>query len=251
LTLKPLPARNSGGTDERAPALPLRASLYIAATITAGLTVLAGCALYWRSASAPRFLCFLAVAMLASTCKVRLPRMTSSISLNFVLLLVAIAELSFSEAVVISAVAAVAQSLWKPRRQPKPVQVFFNSAALVLSTAVSYAVCRLLLDSSPLALLAQATGLLYGCNTLLVATVLWLTEAKPLSSVWWQCHFWSFPYYAVGAAAAYLVTTTSNLAGWQSPLLVLALMTLVFVSYRLHVNAAGREPQLTVRATAA
>jgi hypothetical protein len=97
----------------------------------------------------------------------------------------------------------------------------------------------------------QATALLYGCNTLMVAVVLWLTEDKPLSGLWWQCHFWSFPYYVVGAAAAYLVIATSNLAGWQSPLLVLALMILVFVSYRLHVNAAGREPQPAVGATAA
>ncbi len=97
--------------------------------------------------------------------------------------------------------------------------------------------------SAPLALLTQATVLLYGCNTLLVAAVLWLTEDKPLSGMWWQCHFWSFPYYAVGAAAAYLVIVTSNLAGWQSPLLALALMTLVFVSYRLHVRSAESAAQ--------
>ena len=109
----------------------------------------------------------------------------------------------------------------------------------------------MLLASSPLGLLVQATVLLYGCNTLLVAAVLWLTEDEPMSGMWWQCYFWSFPYYTVGAAAAYLVIVTSSLAGWQPPLLALALMTLVYVSYRLHVNAAGREPQPSVGQTAA
>ncbi len=184
LTFGSHPSRGSSGADERAPALLVRALLYIAATLAAGLIVLAVCALYWRSANPPRLLCFLAAALLASTFKVRLPRMTSTISLNFVLLLAGIAELSFPEAVVMSAVAGLVQSVWRPKHQPKPVQVLFNSAALVLSTALAYTVCRLVLVSSPLALLVQATALLYGCNTLLVAAVLWLTEDKPLSGMW-------------------------------------------------------------------
>ena len=177
--------------------------------------------------------------------------MTSTISLNFVLRLVAIAELSFSEAVVMSAAAALVQSVWKSKHQPKPVRVFFNSASLVLSTALAYAVYRLVLASSPLPLLVQATVLLYGCNTLLVAAVLWLTEDEPMSGTWWQCYFWSSPYYAVRVAAAYLVIVTSNLAGWLSLLLALALMTLVHVSYRLHVHTTGREPQPSFARTAA
>jgi hypothetical protein len=251
LTLGSRPAHSLSGVDRQPPAIPVRASLYIAAMLAAGLVVLAGCALYWQSANVPRFLCFLSVALLASTCKVRLPRMTSNISLNFVLLLVGIAELSFSEAVVMSAAAAAVQSTWRSKRRPRPVQVLFNSATLALSTALAYAVCRLALASSPLVLLVQATALLYGCNTLMVAVVLWLTEGRALGGTWWQCHFWSFPYYAVGAAAAYLVIVTSNMAGWKSPLLVLALMILVYVSYRLHVNAAGRETQPAARATTA
>jgi hypothetical protein len=251
LTLRSLPARNSSRTYAGVPAIPARAVRYISATIMVGLTLLVASALYWRSASEPRFWCFLVAALLASTFKVRLPRMTSTISLNFVLLLVAIAELSFSEAVVMSAASALLQSVWRPKHRPKPIQVFFNSASLVLSTALAYAVSRLLLASSSLALLAQATVLLYGCNTLLVAIVLWLTEDAPMSGMWWQCYFWSFPYYAVGAAAAYLVIVTRTLAIWQSPLLALAMMTLVYLSYRLHVNTAARASHSSVTKAAA
>ena len=79
---------------------------------------------------------------------------------------------------------------------------------------------------------------LYGSNTLIVATVLALVDRKPLRSVWQLCNFWSLPYYLVGATAAGIMTATSQTADWPPSLLVLPLMGLMYVSYRVQLRQA-------------
>jgi hypothetical protein len=79
---------------------------------------------------------------------------------------------------------------------------------------------------------------LYGCNTLLVASVLALIEGKPLGSAWQLCYFWSLPYYLVGAAVAGLMAATSRTVDWQASLLILPLMGLVYISYRMQLQQA-------------
>jgi hypothetical protein len=77
--------------------------------------------------------------MLTSLSKVRLPGMTSTISISFVVLLVVIAELSLPDAVVIASLQTAVQCVWKTGRRPDPVQVFFSMASVVLSTALGLA----------------------------------------------------------------------------------------------------------------
>jgi hypothetical protein len=75
--------------------------------------------------------------MLTSLSKVRLPGMTSTISISFVVLLVVIAELSLPDAVVIASLQTAVQCVWKTGRRPDPVQVFFSMASVVLSAALA------------------------------------------------------------------------------------------------------------------
>jgi hypothetical protein len=226
--------------------MSLRAKLYLNAVMAGGLLVVAWAALYWHSDNPIRFLAYLSMAALASLCKVRLPGMTGTISVSFVVLLLVIVELSLPEGVLIATVAAAVQCVCKTRRRPEPVQVFFSIASLVLSTALASLGCRLVMqsalaDSLP-ALLGLSTVLLYFSNTILISAAVCVAEGKPLSSIWQRCYFWSFPYYLVGAVAAGLMVATNRAAGWQDSLLVFPIMTLVYVSYRLHVCKAAQEP---------
>src|ERR1700730_4245967 len=68
--------------------LPPVASVYIDAVITCGAMIMIYAALHWESANLSRFLGYLAMALLAGMYKVRLPRLTSTISVSFVLILV-------------------------------------------------------------------------------------------------------------------------------------------------------------------
>jgi hypothetical protein len=155
---------------------------------------------------------------------------------NFVLLLVAISDLEFAESVFMGALVGVIQCVWKPRRRPTTLQVLFNGACVLLSTAAAFFVCRQALAGalahSPVALLAVASLILYLCNTLMVSAILALVSRKPLGNVWKTCYFWYFwscPYYLVGAVVAGLMTATSHIAGWQMSLAVLPLMAMVYV----------------------
>src|SRR5579872_2344392 len=201
-----------------AKALPARASVYIYMIIAAGFGLLVYGALHWQSQNFNQFLGYLVMALLAGACKVRLPRLTSTISVSFVLILVAIAELGYAEAIWLSASVAVVQTLWRARRQPKPIRVAFNTASLVLSTSAAFFVCRTVLDLAPSGLLpvllVLATALLYASNSAMVAAVLCLAEDKPMRDIWQQCYFWSFPYYLVGAAVSGLMVATARSAGW-------------------------------------
>jgi hypothetical protein len=108
-----------------------------------------------------------------------------------------------------------------------------TGAALVASAMLNRAPADPLRFGSFLAL---AAVLHYGLNTVLVAIVLWLVEDRPVSSIRRNCHFWSFPFYLVGAVAAGLMVATSRNAGWAPSLLVLPLFALVYVSYGLHLR---------------
>jgi len=235
--LNPSTRTNPGTTSE---SIPRQAMFYVLGVIVAGLVLLSWATLQWQSQDPIRFACYLALAVAATTLKVRLPGMRSTISGNFVLLLVAIATLSLAEAVLMATVVGIIQCVWKPKKPPTAIRTLFNGACLSLSTAIAYVACnwaaKTWLSNSPVGLVVMAALILYTCNTFMVAAVLCLVECRSLLTIWQNCYFWSFPYYMVGAAAAGLMTATCRTAGWQTSLLVLPMTGLVYLTYRLHVS---------------
>lgn len=242
LLIRPVPGAGEDESNNLVSTLPVPAKIYIAAVVAGGVMLSLWSGTHWGGQSMLRFLGYALGAMLSSTCKVRLPRMTGTLSLNFVLILAAIAQLHLSEVIIIAGIAALMQCLWNPQRRPVPVQVFFSVATLMISASLSYVLCRMafgqLWTLSITPLLVLATAVLYITNTMMVAAVLCLVEGKPLYSLWRNCCFWSFPYYLVGAVFAGLMIVASHIAGWQAAFLVLPLLALVYVSYRLHIQRA-------------
>lgn len=234
--LKSRPAADQVNREEN---LPLPARAYVLAVIAAGVMLFGFAGFQWYSQDVLRFAGFLTLTAVASTFKVRLPGMRGTISVNFVLMLVAIAQLSLSEAVFLSAVGGVVQCIWKAKRTPTLTRTLFNAACLALSTAAAYVICRGALaawtSESLVGLLVAATLVLYTVNSVMVATVLALVDHKPIYTILQGCYFWSCPYHLVGAAAAGLMIETCRAAGWQTSLLVLPVMGLVNLSYRLHI----------------
>jgi hypothetical protein len=221
--------------------LSLGTRLYLSAVIGAAAVLLAYGAFHWQPQGPGRFLGYLAMALVAATLKVRLPALTSTISLSFVVFLLALAELSYAEIIVIAAAATAVQTIWKAKQTPQLVQIAFNSACMVVSVSAAYAVCHGFLKStlanSIPALLIVATLVLYSSNTIMIAGIMCLAERKPLSALWQQCYFWSFPYYLVGASASALMITAAESVIWGLSVAVFPSLTLVYVSYRIHTTA--------------
>jgi diguanylate cyclase (GGDEF)-like protein/putative nucleotidyltransferase with HDIG domain len=68
-----------------------------------------------------------------------------------------------------------------------------------------------------------------------------LTEGKSARKVWAECHFWSFPFYMVGAAVVFAVGFLSKHIGWQTSLLVLPLVYWIYRSYHLYLAKLATE----------
>ena len=218
----------------------LGARLFISAMAMAAGVCFVLAFLNWQSTDLLKFACYLTVAVLASSLKIKLPGINGTMSVNFLFILLGVLELSFAETLIIGFAAVLVQCYWKSSSRMQPVHVIFNLSQLPVGTAVSYCVyklftTRVLHGPGPLALLVVAITY-FVFNTLAMAIIIRLTENKPILKVWSECYFWSFPYYLVGAAIVGVVHFLNQHIGWQSSLLVLPPVYLMYRSYRLYLG---------------
>src|SRR6202051_2719257 len=106
--------------------LSIQTKAFVGVTASVGVVVLAFALLHWQSHDLLRFLCYLAVALLASGLKVQLPGIDGTMSVNFLFILLGVVELSLPETLVIGCTASLVQSVWQTRKQLDPVKVIFN-----------------------------------------------------------------------------------------------------------------------------
>ena len=161
-------------------------------------------------------------------------------SLNFLFILLGISQLSFSETVLLGAVATIMQCIWKSRTRPSIPQVLFNIASLTMAITSAHFIYHLpqiqQVNGTIPVLLALAACFFFLTNTVLVASVLALVETKPFTTMWQQCYIWSFPFYLVGAIIAGLVSVSTHYVGWRTSLLILPIMYFTYLHYRLYFN---------------
>ena len=69
-----------------------------------------------------------------------------------------------------------------------------------------------------------------------MAAVISLTERRSLRKIWAECYFWSFPYYLVGAGVAGMMSWLHGFTDWQTSLLTLPVVYLIYRSYRLYLG---------------
>src|SRR5215469_5003349 len=193
----------------------------------------------------PKFVAYSLIALLASRLRVNLPEITGTISVSFLFILICIVELNFSETLFAGSAAILMQCFAKRSRWPRFEQVLFNlcSAAFAIWGAFftyhGSLSTRLHLNSALLLMLSG--GVYFVLNTLPVATIISLTEHRPLRKVWSDCYFWSLPYYLVGATVAGLVGWINQRVAWQTTLLALPAMFIIYRSYRLYVSKLQTE----------
>src|SRR5208282_2844947 len=182
------------------------------------------------------FSCWL-LALAASRMKVRLPGITGTVSVAFFFYLLAIADLSLAEALVISSSGALIQSVWNAAKRPKLVQVLFNIASMTNAIFAAYLVFQWGQKSVhayrlPLILVASAS-IFFVLNTLQVVTIVSLIEKKGIWKTWHDCYFWCFPCYLVGGAFAGLFSLMSRSTQWYTTFLVFPVAYWIYRSYAI------------------
>ena len=218
--------------------LSLNAKVFIGLVILAGTVVLTFGAIHQTSKNIAEFICYLGLAVIASRLKVTLPGITGTMSVNFLFILLGVLELSFSETLALGCVSILVQTL--DPEKPNAIQVTFNVCAGAFSTALAYFVYHypvfsLMVDSRPL-LLGVAATTYFLANTGSIAVVISLTEQRSIKRLFSECYLWSFPYYLVGAAIAGVIGWFSRMFYWESSLLLLPIIYIIYRSYRLYLG---------------
>ena len=225
----------------------IAARAYIGALALASIACLIFAAAHWQSRDPVKFTCYVLAALLASSLKMSLPGVEGTLSVNFLFTLLGILELSLPETLVIGLASTLAQFYWRPARKLKAVQLIFNLSQVTVSGSLAYGAYQLvaihiLHAPGPLALIAAAITQ-FVCNTGATSTIIGITENKPIAQVWAGSHLWLFPYNLVGAAIAGLVHFLNGHIGYQSSLLVLPPIYLMYRSYRLYLGKLETEKQ--------
>jgi hypothetical protein len=215
--------------------LPLAAKVFIAFMVLTGITILAYAIAHLRPAAPLPLAVFLVIAVAASRLKVGLPGVNGTMSVNLPFFLIAIAQLSAPEALLVACCGSIAQSFGRSGRT-KPVQLAFNAALLI--SAVGLAAVAFIVGirshlALPLSIIAGAAAY-FLANTIPVAVVLWLAEGESPLPTWRRIADLTFPYYLLSACLAAIVCAGFKNPMWTVALALFALMYLTYRSYRVY-----------------
>ena len=95
--------------------------------------------------------------------------------------------------------------------------------------------CNELIVNRPL-LLCLAASIYFIVNAGCIAAVISFSEGKPLQNILVDCYFWSFPYYLVGAGIAGAISWFNHAFNWETSLLFVPAIYLIYRSYRLYLG---------------
>jgi len=224
--------------DARSLGVP--ALTFIFTQLIGGLPVLGYALLHWQSADFFRYACFLTVALCASVLKVQLPGIKATMSANFLFILVAILDLTYSETVLMGCLGGLVQILWHAKPRPRPIQWLFTLANLALSITAAELVFHSKIAEGvgfrwPLLMAAAATTY-FAFNTVSVSGIIAMTEGRNPVHVWKECYLWAFPYYLLGALIACGVSAINRLVGWQFGLLAFPIVYWIYRSYQTYLS---------------
>ena len=222
----------------------LGAKAFIGFVILAGTGVLLYSTAHLDSGNIAEFVCYMLIALLASQLRVSLPAMADTLSVNFLFVLVGILDLSFTATLMLGCAAVMVQCLYAERS--RPVRVAFNICCSALSIALAYGIYHYLLPPyahmgiRPL-LLGLSASVYFVVNTVALAALTALSERRSFKRIWVEGYRWSFPYYLGGAALASILGWLNRSFQWQSSLLALPLVYLIYRSIRLYVGKLDGE----------
>jgi hypothetical protein len=223
---------------------PASAKVYIALVMMSGLGVLGYAVVNANPIYFARLAAFLLVACLAARLKVKLPGITGTMSVNLPFILVAAAEMSLAEALLVGCISNLVQCLPRGEQKFNGLRVAFNFCVMALAVEATRWVFGLpaltgYMSSASLRLGIGALGF-FLTNTVLVAIVIALTERSNPWRPWLAMAQLSFPYYVASAGIAGVALTLAMRVGWQVPVIILPVMLGIFYSYRRYFSSTAR-----------
>jgi hypothetical protein len=211
--------------------LPTRALAFIG-LMALGALVAVGYALHtMQPLHDYRFGVFLILALATARLKVTLPGLTGNMAVNLPFLLIAVAQLSMLEALLVALPACALQCIPKGGGKPSPVQVIFNLSTMGVAVAAAS------LIGAHFVLLGAACFFL--AQTVPVASIIHFTEGGAIHQIWCSIAHYSFPFYVLSTGITSIATSSTTQFGWQALLLGLPVLYAIYRSYESYFRVPG------------
>jgi diguanylate cyclase (GGDEF)-like protein/putative nucleotidyltransferase with HDIG domain len=218
------------------------AKFYVGSVVGAGFACVAYAAARWTCPDPYHYACHLAFALVAAGLKVSLPGVSGTMSVSYVFVLLSMMDFSYPETVMVACLAMVLQSVWRTKSCPKLIHTLFNVGSVAVAVTAGNAIYHLSAGWGQVLLsVAMASTGYFLTNSLSIAAVVALTESQDIRKIWRECYMWTFPYYLVGGAVAALISLCNHRLGWQTTILALPVVYIIFRSYRQYLGRLESE----------
>ena len=219
-----------------------KAKLYFDCVVGIGALVFIDALSAFDSPNSARFLCYLALAILSALCKLRVPGIHATVSPAFVFVLLAIANSSLGEVVLIACSATLVQCLCLTRTNPRPTEAVFSVAAIAIAALIAYNPAHSFLMGElgwSTGMLLIAAALFVAVNSGLVGGIVTLVSGRPFLEVWRKLTGELIGSYLIWAIFGALMAVCDRLWGWKSGLLPVPLV--ISSAFFLRPRFARRE----------
>jgi len=216
------------------------AIFFIGAIAASGLSMLGYSVIKFQSLPHYPFLVLLVVSASASRLKLKLPGINGNMSVNLPFILIAAAQLTLFESMLVALVSSAVQTLPKPGTRLSAVKLLFNVNTMGLAAGS----CALLWHrhslaghtwSGSLPLIASCAAF-FLVNTIPVAAIISLTEGASLMRTCSSIFQLPFPYYLGCTGLMSIVSAISQQVSWIMPLAILPAMVLMYISFRRYFS---------------
>jgi diguanylate cyclase (GGDEF)-like protein/putative nucleotidyltransferase with HDIG domain len=222
--------------------MPRAARAYWFLVVAAGSTCLARSMGLWNvhEDSPVRVAIYIAAAVLASGLKIRLPGIFGTLSMNYVIIILALQDMSLNAAIIVAIASTLGQCILHTSTRPKWFQVIFSVAGIPVPVMAAQMALKsqrlLLLDHTGYTALLAASMMYFAINTLTVAGIISCTTGKPVYETWRNSYLWTSPQYLVGGVIAGVTHYLGTSWGWPALLMAAPPLYLLYRSYSLYLG---------------
>jgi hypothetical protein len=199
-----------------------------------------------------QFAGLLLVSTLTARLKVKLPGLSSNMSVSLPFLLIAMTRLSLLEMLCTATVSVFTQSVPKSPHKFNPVHALFNVSTGILATGLGWEAFH----RAAAARTDSTASLLLGCmayllaSTLPVAGIISLTENQGALRTWSELVHLSFPYFVASAGLASIALSLQGNTTWSLLVGMLLVSLVMYRSYRRYFVLANTSTPVSAPAEA-
>jgi signal transduction histidine kinase len=213
---------------------PSSAGRIVATLVTVlGFAYITDAIVFWHTGNPINFLLYMMTGVAAAIFMGRKGSAQTSFSVNLFLVPLAIVELTLPETILLAVSGAAAcmvaskRSLW---RRDSVIQLANEATA---AAAASFAYHSLILGGGQTAAIRLFLGsaAYFVTRTFPDAVLTATRQGRRIGRTWQQDHFWSLPFYLVGASTAGFISVRNAFVHWEACLLTVPVL---YVLYRAH-----------------